>query len=244
MEMKWRWLVGCSFSCFQQIKPLKAALANLHSNGMLPLYSKNKKVLEHYGTTERVMKGLASTYLISRANVGTKVRVIMRESAFILPPRPRTPIIMIGGGSGYSPFRGLCRELNFMQVKRKKIVCDVALFFSCTYSNKDWIYRDEMKALLSGTLYGQQSEPILKLLSCAFTRESKSRMTISMKIEEEKEAVWQLIQSGAHIFVCGSTAFGQNAWQGIEKVIKEKSGSSALLDEMRKEKRIAEEFFG
>ena len=59
----------------------------------------------------RGRKGVASTYLADRRNVGDRVRLFVRPNRhFRLPEDTARPILMIGAGTGIAPYRGFIEE--------------------------------------------------------------------------------------------------------------------------------------
>jgi NADPH-ferrihemoprotein reductase len=72
-------------------------------------------VLVQYETlTGRTVKGVATSWLSQKEPENCpKVPVFVRRSAFRLPTRPQTPVIMIGPGTGVAPFRGFLQERSF-----------------------------------------------------------------------------------------------------------------------------------
>lgn len=72
-------------------------------------------VLVQYETKAgRMNKGVATTYLAAGHPEDTseqpKVPVFIRKSQFRLPNKTETPVIMIGPGTGFAPFRGFIQE--------------------------------------------------------------------------------------------------------------------------------------
>ncbi len=59
----------------------------------------------------RERKGVASTMLADRVGTGAPVRVFVQKShGFTLPADSKTPIIMVGPGTGIAPFRAFLHE--------------------------------------------------------------------------------------------------------------------------------------
>ena len=59
-----------------------------------------------YVINKRKRLGLASTFLAERINPGDELKVYVQKAhGFALPADPKTPIIMIGPGTGVAPFR-------------------------------------------------------------------------------------------------------------------------------------------
>lgn len=54
--------------------------------------------------------GVCSTWL-NRIDLGSKVPCVIRQAhAFHLPEDPRTPVIMVGPGTGIAPYRSFWQE--------------------------------------------------------------------------------------------------------------------------------------
>jgi hypothetical protein len=64
--------------------------------------------------TGRVHEGVCSTWLQREGHLA-EVPVFIRHSHFRLPADPSTPIIMIGPGTGFAPFRGFLQERAALQ---------------------------------------------------------------------------------------------------------------------------------
>jgi cytochrome P450/NADPH-cytochrome P450 reductase len=70
------------------------------------------------------------------------------------------------------------------------------LFYGCRYAKGDMLYADELEAF--------QASGITEL-QMAFSREpGQPRMFVQQVIERERDQVWDLIEAGAVIYVCGN----------------------------------------
>ncbi|KAI8062658.1 NADPH-dependent cytochrome P450 oxidoreductase [Gongronella butleri] len=129
-----------------------------------------------------------------------KLPVHVRRSQFKLPRNTSLPVIMIGPGTGVAPFRGFVRERA--AIKRDgRAVGPTILFFGCRHSQQDFLYDDEwpdlFKLLADGDDNGQSR------LITAFSRESDQKVYVQHRLKEHGENMWNLLQKGAYIYVCG-----------------------------------------
>ncbi|KAK3714369.1 hypothetical protein QZH41_007988 [Actinostola sp. cb2023] len=95
-----------------------------------------------------------------------KVPVTARKkNQFKLPKDAKTPIIMIGPGTGVAPFLGFLehRKLECEDRDPKEAFGPTWLFFGCRNSNQDFLYKDELKSY--------ESSGVLTNLLVAFSRE-------------------------------------------------------------------------
>lgn len=139
-------------------------------------------------------KGVCSNYL-ARSDVGTTIQAVIQEPAtdFRLPEDPSVPLIMIGPGTGLAPFRGFI-QARANQKAAGKALGDAMLFFGCRHPQQDFIYRDELK---------QAAEDGVIELHTAFSRKTKKKIYVQHRLQEQSERVWDLIQKGAIVYVCG-----------------------------------------
>ena len=87
--------------------------------------------------------GLASTFLAERINPGDEVKVYVQKAhGFALPQDPKTPIIMIGPGTGVAPFRAFLLDRKATGAPGKNW-----LFFGHQRSDCDFFYSDELNAM-------------------------------------------------------------------------------------------------
>ncbi|KAF7728845.1 NADPH-cytochrome P450 reductase [Apophysomyces ossiformis] len=124
-----------------------------------------------------------------------RVPIHVRRSQFRLPRNPSAPIIMIGPGTGVAPFRAFVRE-RVLQKKEGKPVGVTLLFFGCRNSKEDFLYADEWPELFD--VLGGESRIIT-----AFSRETAQKVYVQHRLQEEGQYVWDLLEKGAYIYVCG-----------------------------------------
>merc|ERR1711936_67671 len=131
--------------------------------------------------------------MIPGDDVVHKVPIYVRRSQFRLPNRVQTPVIMIGPGTGLAPFRGFIQERAW-QKSQGKPVGPTVLYFGCRNKAQDYIYQDELEAW---------EEDGLLTLHTAFSRDQKEKRYVTHCLRETGSAVWDLLDSGAHLYVCG-----------------------------------------
>lgn len=102
-------------------------------------------------------KGIKNLSISSNANlVKEKIPIFLRKnlSMFCLPASLETPLILIGPGTGVSPFIGFLEEReSWMETNPDIKLGEVWLFFGCRNPELDFIYEEELNGFLSrGTL--------------------------------------------------------------------------------------------
>ncbi|MGB3864632.1 MAG: cytochrome P450 [Xanthobacteraceae bacterium] len=139
-------------------------------------------------------KGICSNYMAGR-RVGDTIYATIRETkaGFRLPEDVSRPIVMIGPGTGLAPFRG------FLQARAAQKAGGAALgpsllFFGCRHPEQDFLYADELKAF---------ADQGLTELHVAFSRAGTEKTYVQHVIAQQKDRVWDLIEKGAIIYVCG-----------------------------------------
>lgn len=135
--------------------------------------------------------GGASSFLSHRLEEGGEVKVfIENNNNFKLPQDDSAPIIMIGPGTGIAPFRSFIQERDNREAQGKNW-----LFFGDRTFTQDFLYQVEwQKYLKSG---------ILTQLDVAFSRDQHEKVYVQHRILEQAEQVWQWLNDGAYLYVCG-----------------------------------------
>eukprot|EP00747_Dinoflagellata_sp_TGD_P184388 gnl/TRDRNA2_/TRDRNA2_39970_c0_seq1.p1 gnl/TRDRNA2_/TRDRNA2_39970_c0~~gnl/TRDRNA2_/TRDRNA2_39970_c0_seq1.p1 ORF type:complete len:687 (-),score=148.90 gnl/TRDRNA2_/TRDRNA2_39970_c0_seq1:84-2144(-) len=179
---------------------------------------------------KRRFRGSCSSMLCNRTSRGDKLWIFARASSFRLPRRTTTPIVMIGAGTGLAPFRAFVREFRAEKGARTKTI----LFFGCTKSTEDFIYREELQEALT------LEPPALKELVTAFSREQSQKVYVQHRLKERGAEVAKMVrEDGAYIYVCGAVSMGQAVREELAAVL----GSSDHVQRLLNEGRIVEELW-
>jgi cytochrome P450/NADPH-cytochrome P450 reductase len=141
-----------------------------------------------------VYKGVCSNYLAGR-RAGDTIHATVRETkaGFRLPDDPSVPIIMIGPGTGLAPFRGFLQERADRKAKGASLG-PAMLFFGCRHPEQDYLYADELKKF---------SADGITELHTAFSRADGPKTYVQDLVAAQKDQVWNLIDKGAIVYVCG-----------------------------------------
>lgn len=75
---------------------------------------------------------------------------LRNSNTFCLPKDPSIPIIMIAIGTGLAPFIGFLEERQHLRKRDAQMSFGKAwLYFGCRYSDKDFIFKDELEGFVS-----------------------------------------------------------------------------------------------
>ncbi len=144
-----------------------------------------------YVIGKRKRLGLASTFLAERINPGDEVKVyVQRAHGFALPQDPKTPIIMIGPGTGIAPFRAFLLDRRATGAGGRNW-----LFFGHQRSDCDFFYSDELNAMKTAGL--------LTRLSLAWSRDGDKKFYVQDRMREVGRELWTWLAEGANVYVCG-----------------------------------------
>jgi sulfite reductase (NADPH) flavoprotein alpha-component len=144
-----------------------------------------------YVINKRKRLGLASTFLAERINPGDAVKVYVQKAhGFALPADPKTPIIMVGPGTGVAPFRAFLLDRRATGAPGKNW-----LFFGHQRSDCDFFYADELNAM--------KTAGSLTRLSLAWSRDGAKKFYVQDRMREVGREVWAWLADGAHVYICG-----------------------------------------
>jgi cytochrome P450 / NADPH-cytochrome P450 reductase len=186
--------------------------------------------------------GVASNHLATSMEGSTQFTFVRKPTIPFRPPaNPHTPMIMVGAGTGMAPFRGFLQERAALAAKGVPVGKSM-LFYGCRNAENDFLYSEELKAF---------EESGLTKLQMAFSREpGQPRTFVQHLIEQDGDEVWDLIEGGAVIYVCGNAntmAPGvRAALMDIYRAKANGSGSSAdeWLAGLREADRYLEDIWG
>ncbi len=167
-----------------------------------------------------VFQGVCTNYL-ARQNENDVLYAFVKDtkSAFRLPDDPTVPIVMIGPGTGFAPFRGFLQERAALKAAGKAIGRSL-LFFGCRHPEQDFIYQDELNRFV---------EAGVTQLFTSFSRvEGQKKCYVQDEIYARRDDIWQMIEAGAVIYVCGDASrMAPDVRRTFAAIYSEKTGANA-----------------
>ncbi|WP_208623297.1 assimilatory sulfite reductase (NADPH) flavoprotein subunit [Vibrio hangzhouensis] len=193
--------------------------------------------LVEYQVGEESRFGGASHFLSHGLEEGGEVKVFVEHNNnFKLPENGDTPVIMVGPGTGIAPFRSFIQERDNQGDKGKNW-----LFFGDRTFTQDFLYQVEwQKYLKSG---------VLNRLDVAFSRDQHEKVYVQHRLLEQGQQVWQWLEEGAHIYVCGdANHMAKDVHSALIEIVKVHGGQSAeqaeeFVNELRKAKRYQKDVY-
>ena len=181
--------------------------------------------------------GGASGYLAQRLNEGDQVKVFVEENNhFKLPDNDNAPVIMIGPGTGVAPFRAFIQERDNREASGKNW-----LFFGDRSFTDDFLYQVEWQKYLKAGLISH--------LDVAFSRDQNQKIYVQDRLLENAEPVWQWLQNGAYLYVCGDAGrMAKDVNEALLSIIEQqgkqsKEQAEQYLNELRKAKRYQKDVY-
>lgn len=188
----------------------------------------------HHG---QAYSGAASGFLGERLAEGGSVRVFVEPNKnFRLPENGNTPIIMIGAGTGVAPFRAFMqqREANGDAGKNW-------LVFGNQKFTDDFLYQAEWLQ--------HRKSGLLNRADLAWSRQGAEKVYVQHKLAAAAAEVWQWLQQGAHIYVCGDAGrMARDVEQVLLNIIADQGKMSDddaadYLNDLREEKRYQRDVY-
>ncbi|KAJ7465321.1 putative cytochrome P450 oxidoreductase [Mycena latifolia] len=166
-----------------------------------------------------------------------KSPIHVRRSTFRLPTNPKSPVIMIGPGTGVAPFRGFVQERvalarRSLEKNGPDALADwgrISLFYGCRKSTEDFLYKEEWPQYTE-ELKGKFS------LHCAFSREvykpDGGKIYVQDLLWDDREHIADAIINGkGYIYICGDAKSMSKAVEEVlARILGEAKGGSAEVE--------------
>lgn len=190
-----------------------------------------------YEIDGRVRTGGASGYLADRLQENGDIRIFIEHNDnFRLPADPRTPVIMIGPGTGIAPFRAFMQQREADGAEGKNW-----LFFGNPHFTEDFLYQVEWQRYVK--------DGLLTRIDLAWSRDQQHKVYVQDKLREQGEEVWRWIEEGAHLYVCGdANRMAKDVEHALLDIISEHGGMDSeqadeFLSELRLERRYQRDVY-
>lgn len=179
--------------------------------------------------------GLGSKYLNGLAKGASVEFYIQRNNLFRLPDDEKD-IIMIGPGTGIAPFRAFVAERDARGASGKNW-----LFFGDQHFRTDFLYQTEWQSYLE--------TGALAKLDVAFSRDTDKKVYVQHKLKQNAQAVFEWLESGAYLYVCGSKEpMSADVEKALLEIITEQSGKDKAyameyLSKLKEEERYLKDVY-
>jgi sulfite reductase (NADPH) flavoprotein alpha-component len=190
-----------------------------------------------YDAYDQPHLGGASGFLAERLAEGDRVKIFIEQNNnFRLPASDDTPVIMIGPGTGIAPFRAFLQERDARSASGKNW-----LFFGNPYFTQDFLYQLELQNYLK--------RGVLTKLDVAFSRDQAAKIYVQDKLRQNGSEVWQWLQQGAHLYICGdANRMAKDVQQALVDIVQQYGNKTAeqaqqYLDELRVAKRYQKDVY-
>ena len=180
--------------------------------------------------------GVASRFLADLSE-GDKLPIFIEENQrFRLPQDRSRDVIMIGPGTGIAPFRAFIQERSANPGSGRHW-----LFFGNPHFRSDFLYQTEWQQALED---GQ-----LDRLDVAFSRDQSEKIYVQHKLLEHAAELYDWVQSGAYIYVCGdATRMAKDVHQTWLSIAQDQGGldseqAKQWLDDLAAQGRYARDVY-
>ena len=160
--------------------------------------------------------GAASHFLAGRGE-GERVPVYVEANdRFRLPADASRDVVMIGPGTGVAPFRAFVQERRATRPMTAGTSGRNWLFFGNPHFRSDFLYQLEwQRALKQGTL---------ARIDLAFSRDGTRKHYVQHRIAEHAHELYDWLQQGAHLYVCGGIAMGKDVHAALLDAVAAHNG--------------------
>lgn len=216
VQMPFEWLV-------QLTPPLKKRAFSISSS---PLAHPNQihltvSIVSWLTPFKRTRHGLCSTWLVGLSPNEENLIPCWIHQGSLPPPRPSIPLMLIGPGTGCAPFRAFVEERAAQSAAEP--TAPILFFFGCRNQDNDFLYKDFW-------LNHAQDQGVLSLKKgggffVAFSRDQPQKVYVQHKIKEQSARVWNILCSGAAIYIAGSsTKMPADVTSALEEVVCQEGG--------------------
>ncbi|MGW5259320.1 bifunctional cytochrome P450/NADPH--P450 reductase, partial [Streptomyces sp. NPDC004012] len=136
---------------------------------------------------------------------------------FAPPADPATPLILIGPGTGIAPLRGFLEERATQHANGTQVGLS-QVFVGCRHPEHDYFYRQEMQ--------DWEQAGIAQIHTAYSAVTGHPARFVQNAIANNADTVWQAIQDGAYIYVCGDgRRMAPAVREALAAIHRQKTGS-------------------
>ena len=193
--------------------------------------------LVEYEAHGHTHQGGASSFLSTRLEEGGEVNVFVEHNKnFNLPDDGNTPVIMIGPGTGIAPFRAFMQQREAEEASGENW-----LFFGNPNYTEDFLYQTEWQRFVK--------DGVLNKISLAFSRDQDQKIYVQHRMLEQGAGIYQWLQQGAHIYVCGDAEhMAKDVQDALVQIViehgeKTEQQAEQYINDLRRAKRYQKDVY-
>jgi sulfite reductase (NADPH) flavoprotein alpha-component len=193
--------------------------------------------LVEYDAHGHTHQGGASSFLSTRLDEGGEVNVFVEKNDnFRLPDDGNVPVIMVGPGTGIAPFRAFMQQREVEEASGANW-----LFFGNPNYTQDFLYQTEWQRFVK--------DGVLNKISLAFSRDQEQKVYVQHRMLEQGAELYQWLEKGAHIYVCGDANHMAKDVQDalvqivIEHGAKSEEQAEQYISDLRRAKRYQKDVY-
>lgn len=190
-----------------------------------------------YQVDDKIRMGGASGFLANQIADQDQVKIFIEHNDnFRLPDDTHAPIIMIAAGTGIAPFRAFLQQRASQGATGKNW-----LFFGNPHFISDFLYQVEWQSYVK--------EGLLTRIDLAWSRDQAEKIYVQDKLIAQASDIWQWLQEGAFIYVCGDAKRMAKAVDlALQQILMTQAQYSqeqaiSYLDELRSQKRYQRDVY-
>lgn len=190
-----------------------------------------------YQVDDKIRMGGASGFLANQIADQDQVKIFIEHNDnFRLPDDTHAPIIMIAAGTGIAPFRAFLQQRASQGATGKNW-----LFFGNPHFISDFLYQVEWQSYVK--------EGLLTHIDLAWSRDQAEKIYVQDKLIAQASNIWQWLQEGAFIYVCGDAKRMAKAVDlALQQILMTQAQyrqeqAISYLDELRSQKRYQRDVY-
>lgn len=190
-----------------------------------------------YQVDDKIRMGGASGFLANQIADQDQVKIFIEHNDnFRLPDDTHAAIIMIAAGTGIAPFRAFLQQRASQGATGKNW-----LFFGNPHFISDFLYQVEWQSYVK--------EGLLTRIDLAWSRDQAEKIYVQDKLIAQASDIWQWLQEGAFIYVCGDAKRMAKAVDlALQQILMTQAQYSqeqaiSYLDELRSQKRYQRDVY-
>ena len=171
-------------------------------------------------TSKRVpIEGVCSHYLAGLRPGVDRANIQVVKSSFRLPEDKKSPIIMVGSGTGISPMMGFMEDCHLGRQDGHTIAA-INLFFGCR-TNNDFIYKDVIKKY--------ESDGLLNLHLALSRVPNGPKTYVQNRLVDMGLAASELLMNrDTHLYVCGDARMANSCFEASVELLRNHQAMSRV----------------